>query len=57
MAALSGIFVPNIVPYDARGRIAEAASACQRPDGAPAKAPPNQADIEKLVREVMDKML
>jgi len=23
MAALSGIFVPNIVPYDAQGRIAE----------------------------------
>ena len=23
MAALSGIFVPNIVPYDAQGRVAE----------------------------------
>lgn len=51
---------------DMRGRLAcvladagfaEAAGACQRQEGAPAKVSPNRADIENLVREVMDKML
>jgi 4-hydroxy-tetrahydrodipicolinate synthase len=41
----------------AEAGFAEAAGACQRPEGAPGKAPANRWDIEELVRKVIDQML